>query len=477
MSSLRDRRHDAGLLAVVPLTMALLGVSAWSQDAAPTARRSNVDIPFSDARPTFAALYQDWPPELRGLDPTALEAAWPQWVRRRDREIRARIERGDEDSVVNLWLYGTAFTRWPRAVEPLIGRDQTASSGEMLAGRLEDLLDGMSRPGDDERLQFARDLFERRGMRVTTSEGRRDIRKTLLGARERAVEEQRRYERRLDEVKDSADPGAALSVHSTLYRDRGLSSDTSILVSYAVEQALRGMLETATLAGATVRRVGVIGPGLDFTNKADGHDFYPQQSIQPFALIDSLMRLGLTDPRGLEVVTFDVNQRVGQHFERSRGRAAAGEGDVLHRPINSVDRWRPDFLAFWARSGDRIGEAVPPLKPPAGADADRLRAVRVRPSVVLSIEPHDLNVVVERASPTRADDRFDLLVTTNVLVYYDRFEQSLALTNAAAMLRPGGVLLTNNAVLPIAPFKEAAHHLFVTYSDRQNEHVFWYQRQ
>jgi hypothetical protein len=39
------------------------------------------------------------------------------------------------------------------------------------------------------------------------------------------------------------------------------------------------------------------------------------------------------------------------------------------------------------------------------------------------------------------------------------------------------VLLTNNAVFPVPPFKPAAHTLFVTYSDRQSEHVFWYDRE
>jgi hypothetical protein len=36
----------------------------------------------------------------------------------------------------------------------------------------------------------------------------------------------------------------------------------------------------------------VIGPGLDVADKQDGFDFYPQQTLQPFALVDSLRRLG-----------------------------------------------------------------------------------------------------------------------------------------------------------------------------------------
>ena len=39
---------------------------------------------------------------------------------------------------------------------------------------------------------------------------------------------------------------------------------------------------------------------------------------------------------------------------------------------------------------------------------------------------------------------------TNIFVYYDAFEQTLALENAGAMLKPGGLLLTNDR-LPEVP--------------------------
>ncbi len=77
------------------------------------------------------------------------------------------------------------------------------------------------------------------------------------------------------------------------------------------------------------------------------------------------------------------------------------------------------------------------------------RAVRIRPDVVLACEPVDLNIVLERINLPEAD-RFDLMVATNIFIYYDAFERSLALENAGAMLKPGGLLLTNDA-LPEVP--------------------------
>jgi hypothetical protein len=57
-----------------------------------------------------------------------------------------------------------------------------------------------------------------------------------------------------------------------------------------------------------------------------------------------------------------------------------------------------------------------------------------------------LNIVLERFSSAEAMSRFDLLVATNVLIYYDSVEQALAVSNMASMLRDGGLLLTNQPV-------------------------------
>src|SRR5207302_75260 len=73
-------------------------------------------VPFDDAAPILAAL-PNLPAGLKDKTAPELRAAWPAWVARHDAEIRARLYRGDEDSVVNFWLYGTTFTSLPRATE------------------------------------------------------------------------------------------------------------------------------------------------------------------------------------------------------------------------------------------------------------------------------------------------------------------------------------------------------------------------
>jgi len=107
------------------------------------------------------------------------------------------------------------------------------------------------------------------------------------------------------------------------------------------------------------------------------------------------------------------------------------------------------------------------------------RAVRIRPEVVLACEPSDLNIVLERLN-LPGSERFDLIVGTNIFVYYQSFEQALALENAGAMLRPGGLLLTNDR-LPEIPggsmHLEGSTKVQFNEKDRSaGEAIGWYQK-
>jgi hypothetical protein len=112
-----------------------------------------------------------------------------------------------------------------------------------------------------------------------------------------------------------------------------------------------------------------------------------------------------------------------------------------------------------------------------------VRSVLVRPSAVLSTMPRDLNIVLGRLEPLPAREQFDIVVATNILLYYDVFEQSLAGVNIAKMLRPGGLLLTNNRIfeLPTTPLSGVGY-TDVTYIrlpgiGDTGDRIIWYQRQ
>ena len=251
-----------------------------------------VPIPYSVARPIVDRLAASLPPELAGKSVSELESSWDDWVSRRNREIRARLERGDEDSVVNFLLFGTTFTTRPRALNSgdRIGGRQRAT--EIVRGRTADLIAGIASPGGNERLQFVREVVARRGIDPTTAIGREQARIYFGDLLARVAGETDSYVREIQAVRSKPN-GPEFAVRSTLYRARGLSSDTSIRPDFAIDRALERLTSMRLIEAGSVDRVGVIGPGLDFTDKAEGYDFYPPQITQPFSVIDSLRRLGL----------------------------------------------------------------------------------------------------------------------------------------------------------------------------------------
>src|SRR5205085_5039047 len=174
---------------------------------------------------------------------------------------------------------------------------------------------------------------------------------------------------------------------SSLFRTRGLSSDTTLLPNYALEEALKAIQGRGLLTTGNVRRVAIIGPGLDFTDKQEGYDFYPQQSIQPFAIVDTLLRLGLAQPETLQVTTFDLSPRVNDHLARARQRALRGQAYTVQLPRDMHAGWKPDVVSYWEHFGDQIGVPVQPVTVPADAGDLRVRAVRIRPEAVARAPP------------------------------------------------------------------------------------------
>jgi hypothetical protein len=441
--------------------------------------------PYADARALFENLRKEaLPPDLTGMPPADVERAWPAWISRRDAEIRARVEQGEEDSIINLLLFGTSFTAERRASErelAAVAADPTRAP-TTFARRLDDLVAGISAPRANARLAFARSVAARKGIDPETAAGAEQLRRYLRDNLVRVAREVAIYDRAIESAAHASDPSVHFLERSTLFRNRGLSSDTSLFTDHAIDQALRMIQRAGTLLPGTVERVGIIGPGLDFTDKHEGFDFYPQQTIQPFAVIDSLIRLGFAREQNLRIVTFDISARINQHLTTARQHASEGDGYVVQLPRDSNVSWHPDLERYWTNFGDQIGKAVPAIAAPPNAGGVRSRAVRVRPAVVAAVVPQDLNIVTERLNLRTSNMQFDIIVATNIFVYYDTFQQSLALLNAASMLRPGGILVVNGRVFLLAPIPlEPAGQIDVIYTyhletGEVGDRISWFQR-
>jgi CheR methyltransferase, SAM binding domain len=445
----------------------LLASLVWFPVLTP-ARNSFTD--YADVQRVLASFTDILPPELKSAGSSAQRKAWADWVIRHDRDIRGRLVRGDEDTIVNWLLFGTSFTQQPRALFESAALD---AQPRLISLRAKDLISVLVSADLSERNVFARRLLMSQGYGFDTIEERARLGQHLLDEVERVVAERQRYALR-EEAFPTGDVIGQVMVESTLFRDRGLSLDTSILSSFAIQQALETMRDQRLLAPNSIKRVAVIGPGLDFADKNSGYDFYPVQTMQPFTSIDSLVRLGLMNGLGeIELTTFDISPRINDHILAIRKRAASGTPYVLRLPLDLGSQWAPSLVDYWKSIGDRIGSEMPLLKPPETAKGVDVRGIEVRSQVAGRVTPVDFNIVTEKWT----GQPFDLVLATNVLVYYDKLDQALAFAGIEAMLRPGGVFITNNVIveLPVSRLR-AVGLMTVRHSAEKIDHVFWYRR-
>jgi hypothetical protein len=422
----------------VPLTLLLFCATVFGQVA-----RQTDFISYREAQPIIGGMRDSLPPELKALG--AIDAVkWNAWVHERDREIRQRLDRGEEDTLVNLLRFGVTYTKEYRIEDEYLVRYGNSSLVNSFArNRANDLVRALAAPNPSPGIADMRDFLVKKGFSFKTPQDRAKVKKHLLDNLGRMRDEFLRYRA---QKKDES--------RFQLFQDRGISLDSNLWPDYQLDVAFRELAEKGLMKPGSVRRVAIVGPGLDFVNKEAGVDFYPPQTTQPFAVLDSLIRLGLADPANIELCTLDISQSVNVHVAGVRKHATQGRAYTVQLPWNTQrpmsDEYRAAFVAYWQKLGDRVGDPVAAIPVPPADAGTQNRAIRIRPQIVLKITPIDMNVVYQRLE-TKPDQAFDLVIGTNIFVYYGKFEQSLARANVAGMLRPGGFLLSNDKLPDTVP--------------------------
>jgi hypothetical protein len=403
---------------------------------AQTAVRSQpVFLNYDRVLPVNESCRLAFPAELASLNGDARRRDWPRWIQAEDARIRARLVRGEEDSLVNFVLFGVSFTGEPR--------------GEKVDARIRDFVQAIGKPGKNERLLRLKGLLGNRP----------EMEAWLQASISRYLAEQQRYRTVLERA-PANDPAVA-----QLYKDRGLSVDTNFRPNLAIEQTLAELKRQGALS--SVRRVAIIGPGLDFTDKDHGFDYYPLQTLQPFGLADSLLRLGLARTTELRISVFDISNQTLDHVSRAVERARRAQPYTVQLAIDNDRVWRPETLAYWRRFGDRIGTPVEAVPAPRQVRNVESRAVQIRPGIVGLLEPLSWNFVTQELP---GNDKYDLVIATNVLVYYNAFERTLAALNIETMLSEGGIFLSNSPLPECLPGRiHSAGNVNVRYSAQADD--------
>ena len=432
--------------------MLAAAIVSWCYEV--PSKRADVEfISFSQATPVLLALSALLPDELVHTVAAGDQAEWDKYVRAKDVETRQRLRSGDLDTLANLLLFGTSYTSaevlTPRLLSTIHENQDPQSVGNASSVAflrlIDDLTYGLAHPGANERLEYFQNLLANQQYHFETQSDLLKVRQFLGANLVRMLREDDTYAVALEKARRLQDKG--YEKRSQVFAQRGISLDTSLFPNYALEEALKRAKQRGLLSHR-VTRVGIIGPGLDIVNKDEGLDFYPEQTIQPFLIANALVRLGLTDVAHLQIVTFDVSDQVNQHLVRARLRAQTDTGYIVQLPIRSDLPWTPEAITYWKRAGLTVGYSVAPLISGPRV-ALRYKAVAFPPALVLKIHPIDLDVIYQRAVLPEPE-KLDLIFATNMFVYYGSFEQALAMSNIASMLRPNGLLLTND-VLPESP--------------------------
>ncbi len=436
-------------------------------------------LTFQEVKTILETLKTSLPAEINEIKN---ESQWSDWVKKSDLSIRQRLELGDEDSIVNQFLFGNSFTNQPRLTESEISRlaqekskDAVKLYEEVIGNRLEDYAKIVVSPTNNERMSYAREYFRKKiGVELNTSAGRSEIKKIIIASLLRAINEAKNYTAIIDQTRNNRDED--FIARSAVYQARGLSSDTSLKPNFAIESAIKQIKEKGLMT--SVLRVAIIGPGLDFTDKDQGYDFFPPQTIQPFAVIDSLLKLKLAGAKNLKIDTYDLSPKVNSHIASFAEKAKKLQPYQIQLPLVSDTNWSSEFINYWTSFGNFVGKPTSPIQVTANLKTLKLRAVSVNSEYLAKIKPFDTNIVLQ--SPLLLEkDKYDLIIGTNIFVYYGEFEKALIMKNAEKMLRKGGILLSNDALTDIPVTN--LHKIGQTetfYSDKKidGDLVIWYQK-
>jgi hypothetical protein len=383
-----------------------------------------------------------------------------------------RVRTGDLDHLVFYWLQSARFTSAP-PIEPALSAkglverlkpqdraaflraDPRATTPVMpgpVRARLDALLRAIAKPSTDPRLSYFREL-------VTSVFPQAEQRRAGLTA------EYLRVMRFLYEKEFIAQRSAeAPTAVAELYRTRGLSTDTAVEAGYLVYLGL-GIARSLD-PERRIRRVLIVGPGLDLAPRTGMLDLAAPQSYQPWAVIDAVLGLSLARASELEVVAADINPRVVAHLRRA---AANPPSLTLVSEIHDTAtvKLTPEYREYFGGLGKAAGQT---RNDTGGGPGGHLRKqLQVSRDAARTLTAEPLDVVTERLD----DGRFDLVIATNILPYFDDVELSLAMANIGAMLAPGGLFLHNEArplLLELSraagfPLEHSRHAIIATVAD------------
>jgi hypothetical protein len=359
-------------------------------------------------------------------------AEWDAWIRGRDLEIRGRAERSVEDSI-SAWILAGSYTSHPRIATEKEAVTATGDLTPAARARIDAFIQALDER-DDERFKSILEFLKHR--RITEEE----LRPFLGGIVRRLA---------LDKARDQ--------------RMRENTTADVLAVNLAAEETLR-KLKNDHAAPARIRRIAVIGAGLDFAGTREHYDFHPPQVLTPFAVLEAALRQGLAQAGEAQVTVFELSSFALAHLKGIGAKAQSSSRYVLQLPRKRSGGWNGAMVSYWNHFGESIGTTAAAAVPAELPDVD-MRAVAVKPQIAARVSVEEMDVVAQTAE-VPGGQGFDLVVAVNFFSDYNRVEQTLALASIAQMTNAGGIFLANGMAAAYIPQElESLGTHWVSYTD------------
>ena len=407
---------------------------------------------WAEVQPVLAGFPKDKLPDLPDIkDPakdgkeskTAAKQA-EDWLKQRDGFIRTRIEQAVGDSISATILFGNSFTTLPSMGTPASAVNPAGDLTAAARARVDAFVEALDHQ-EGERLELALQYLRRQ--RVPADEAKAFLSGNL-----------RRY-------------AIAQSILQKTHKnsDDAIPPEASLMTDFAIESTLKTLKDKGEIK-THIRRIAVIGPGLDHGGTGDGFDFLPLQMVQPFAVLEAVLRLGIAQPSEVQVIAFDLNPWVLAQAKSGKGKSAHY---VVQAGHPAAAAWNGNALSYWQHFGDIVGQPATAAQAPSGIE---LRAIEIKPQFAARVSMEEMDIVTQTFDGR--DGGFDLVIATNVLDYYSPWEQGLAMFSVARMMNHGGLFLINNgASAPkLSEFEPAGTESIAYHADGTGDSITVFRR-
>src|SRR6266513_4385876 len=187
---MKKLKYQSLLLLVLALMVAVADVWLFAHCRAKQTHEHGPIVLLATAKPVLEALASELPPQLR--EPN--EGKWKAWAQHEDNVVRARMEQGALDYMINLLLFGTSFTIQPRVITMRDFEDPVVQA------RVADLVEALRDAKNNERLIFLRNVLQSRGIHPERFAERERTKTFVLENLRRVVQEQNTIRERFDQA-------------------------------------------------------------------------------------------------------------------------------------------------------------------------------------------------------------------------------------------------------------------------------------